>query len=203
MDVAGTNALPGEPDALFVHSGLYGAYLGRISRRMVPFRKTVATTAGQQYLVSFWLTSVADQNGATTPNDFAASWNGSTLYAQTNRPLSVGPTCNSSFPPPAPGQRLEFDFNDVPGAFGLDDVSVEPVPPPVFQSVAVTHGAITFTWSAIANLSYQIQSAPSSGDLNWTNVAAPITATGTVMSASEPITTTPQQFYRIIVLPKP
>ncbi len=32
VDVAGTNALDGEPDGLFVHSGLYGAYLGGVSQ---------------------------------------------------------------------------------------------------------------------------------------------------------------------------
>jgi hypothetical protein len=98
---------------------------------------------------------------------------------------------------------LEFDFNDQPGAFGLDDVTVEPVPTPVFQSVALAHGTILFTWSAFANISYQIQSASNLSNPDWTNVAVPITATGNTVSASEPVTGTPQQFYRIIVLATP
>ena len=64
VDVAGTAALPGQPDGLFVHSGLYGAYLGEWAWDGYPavgsLSQTVATTASQQYLVSFWLTCVPD-----------------------------------------------------------------------------------------------------------------------------------------------
>jgi hypothetical protein len=201
VDVAGTNALNGEADVLFVHSGLYGAYLGQFPTDG-SLAQTLATKAGQQYLVSFWLTSVPYE-GATTPNDFAASWNDSTLYDQTN--LDAFGWTNLQFVVTATSANatLEFDFNDVPGAFGLDDVSVETVPAPVFQSVTLADGAITFTWSGVPNLSYQIQSATSLSNPSWTNLDAPIISTGNVASASESVGTASQQFYRVILLPTP
>jgi subtilase family serine protease len=208
VDVAGTNALPGVSDGLFVHSGLYGAYLGEWA--WVPgdpsvgsLSQDVSTAAGQRYMVSFWLTSVADSSGATTPNSFAARWNGSTLYEQTN--LAAFGWTNLQFIVPATGSKstLEFDFNNVPGAFGLDDVVVGTVPAPIVQSVTLAGNSITFTWSSIANGSYQLQSASELSNPNWTNVAATVTASGGLVSATEPIGASSQQFYRVVLLPAP
>ena len=199
VDVAGTNALGGEPDGLFVHSGLYGAYLGQYPTDG-SLSQTVATQPGQQYLVSFWLTSVPYQ-GATTPNDFTVKWNGSALYAQTD--LDAFDWTNLQFIVPATSKSatLEFDFNNVPGAFGLDDITVGTVPAPVFQSAVMTNGNLTFAWSGLANFSYQIQSATSLSNPNWTNVSTPVTASGETTSASEPVGTSPRRFYRVVLLP--
>ncbi len=208
VDVGGTAALPGAADELFVHSGLYGAYLGEflqtnsdgvvISPPVGSLSQTVATTAGQKYLVSFWLTSVLLPGSGDT-NGFVANWNGLTLYSQTN--TDFGWT-NLQFivPATAASTTLEFFFNNVPAAYGLDDVTVQPVPGPVFQSVALAGGNITLTWSSVANSSYQIQSANNLANPSWANVGAPVIASGNVMSASEPIGGAVQQFYRVVLL---
>jgi hypothetical protein len=201
-DVAGQEALPEQPDELFVHSGIYGGYLGEWPDNGT-LSQTVPTPAGRQLLVSFWLTSVSDDQGDTAPNGFTAKWNGSTLYADTN--LAVFGWTNLQYVVSSTGTSgtLEFDFNNTPGAFGLDDVTVQTVPPPVFQSVVPSNGNITLAWNGVANVSYQIQSSTSVSNPNWTNVGAPIIATGGVVSVSEPMDTTPQQFYRVILLPPP
>ena len=208
VDVGGTAALPGAADELFVHSGLYGAYLGEflqtnsdgtvMSPAVGSLSHTVATTAGQKYLVSFWLTSILLQGSADT-NGFVANWNGSTLYSQTN--TDFGWT-NLQFivPATAASTTLEFFFNNVPAAYGLDDVTVEPVPGPVVQNVAFAGGNITFTWNSIANFSYQVQSASNPVNPTWANVGSPVTATGNTMSASEPIGGAARQYYRVVML---
>jgi len=202
VDVAGTNALDGAADAQFVHSGLYGAYLGQYPKDGF-LSQAVPTTVGQQYLISFWLTSVA-YDGSTTPNNFTASWNGSTLYALTNADAFGWTNLQFAVPATAASTTLQFEFDNVPAGFGLDDVSVQTVPPPVLQSATVAGSAITFTWSGFANLSYQIQSAVDLNNPDWTNVPATITANGGVVSASQPISTaSAQQFYRLILLPAP
>jgi hypothetical protein len=205
-DVAGTNALPGASDGLFVHSGLYGAYLGEWAWEGSPaigsLSQSVATKPGQEYLVSFWLTSVALQ-GLTNQNDFAVSWNGSTLYAHTNLDAFGWTNLQFVVPATAKSTTLEFDFDNVPTAFGLDDVRVETVPAPVLQSATITGSNITFTWSGIANLSYQVQSASNLSNPNWTNVAAAVTAPGDLVSVSEPLIPASQQFYRVILLLAP
>lgn len=199
VDVAGTNALPGASDGLFVHSGLYGAYLGQFPADG-SLSQTVATTVGQRYVISFWLTSVPYQ-GSTTPNDFSAFWNNSALYFETNLPAFDWTNMQFVVPATSTSATLEFNFNNVPGAFGLDDVRVEPVPAPVVQSVILTGSDITLNWSGIANLSYQIQSASDLGSPNWTNISPVVTASSNGVSASAPATNASQQFYRVILLP--
>jgi len=201
-DVAGQESLPGEPDELFVHSGIYGGYLGEWPDNGT-LSQTVPTLAGQQLLVSFWLTSVPDDQGDTTPNGFSAEWNGSTLYANTNLPAFGWTNLQYVVSSTGTSGTLAFDFNNTPGAFGLDDVTVQTVPAPILQSVIPTNGNLTLTWNGVANVSYQIQSSTSLSNPNWTNVGAPIIATGGVVSASELMNTMPQQFYRVILLTAP
>jgi len=152
--------------------------------------------------VSFWLTCVPDDTGVTTNNQFIAKWNNSALYAQTN--LNAFGWTNLQFVVPATSTRttLEFDFNNDPGAFGLDDVTVEPVPAPIFQPVERMGGTINLTWSSIPNVAYQVESASSLSNSIWTNVVK-ITAAGNQTGTTQPVGSAKQQFYRVILLPAP
>ncbi len=205
VDVAGTAALPGQPDGLFVHSGLYGAYLGEWAWDGYPavgsLSQTVATTANRPYLISFWLTCVPDINGNTTNNEFIAEWNDSPLYAQTN--LNAFGWTNLQFVAAATtaSTTLEFDFNDVPGAFGLDDVTVEPVPAPVLNTTAFSGGTIAFSWNAFVNVSYVIESTTNLDKSDWADLGASILATNNVMHVSIPTGNAPLRFYRVAISP--
>ena len=204
-DVAGTAALTGQPDALFVHSGIYGGYLGEWAWNGNPavgsLAQSVATTVGQKYLVSFWLTCVPDDQGVTTNNQFTAKWSGLKLYARTN--LNALGWTNLQFVVPAIATRttVEFDFNNDPGAFGLDDVTVQPVPGPVLNSVAVAGGVITFNWSAILNVSYQLQSNTNLSPAGWANLGSAFLATNNSVSASISVGNAKKQFYRVVLSP--
>jgi hypothetical protein len=199
-DVAGQQALPGQPDTLFVHSGLYGGYLGQWPDNGT-LSQTVPTSAGQKLLVSFWLTSVPDGQGETTPNGFAAKWNGSALFTATN--LAAFGWTNLQYIVSSAGSSgtLQFSFNNTPGAFGLDDVTVQTVPAPILNSTAVSGGNIILSWNAFLNVSYQIQSATNLSTPAWANVGSPILATNTVMRVSLPLGSAPRQFYRVAMLP--
>jgi hypothetical protein len=73
------------------------------------------------------------------------------------------------------------------------------VPAPVLQSVTGTGGTVTFTWSAVVSAVYQLQYRTNLIQGNWSNWGNAITATNTVMSASNSIGPDPQQFYRLLV----
>jgi subtilase family serine protease len=205
-DVAGEEALPGQPDEQFVHSGLYGAYLGEYAWNGYPavgsLSQTVATSPGQQYLVSFWLTCVPDSQGVTTNNEFTAQWNNLTLYAQTN--LDAFGWTNLEFVVPATttSTTLEFDFNNDPGAFGLDDVTVEPVPAPVLNTAVISGGNLTFSWNAFMNVLYVIQSTTNLDGSSWINLGSSILATNDVMNVSIPVGNAPVEFYRVAISPQ-
>ena len=205
VDVAGSAALSGQADGLFVHSGLYGAYLGEWGWDGNPavgsLSQAVATTANQEYLVSFWLTCVPDDQGVTTNNQFIAKWNNSTLYARTN--LNAFSWTNLQFivPATAASTTLEFDFNNDPGAFSLDDVTVQTVSGPVLKSAVVSSGKIAISWSAFLNVSYQIQSTTNLSNSGWTNLGSPILATTNVINVSLPVGNAQNQFYRVLLSP--
>jgi hypothetical protein len=76
-----------------------------------------------------------------------------------------------------------------------------PSSPPVIQSVTQSGGSLTFTWSAISNQMYQIQSTTNLILTNWTTLAGTNAATNPTMTISEPIGSNSQQFYRVVLLP--
>lgn len=200
-EVAGREALPGRPDELFVQSGLYGGYLGQWPDNGT-LSQTIPTTAGQQLVISFSLTSISDDQGETTPNGFTAKWNGSTLFTGANLPAFGWTNMQYVVTPTGTSGTLEFDFNNTPGAFGLDDITVEPLPQPLLNSTVISSNSITFSWNAILNAPYVIQSATGLGGSTWTNVGNTFIATNTVMNIAIPIGTAPAGFYRVVMSPQ-
>jgi hypothetical protein len=200
VDVAGANALDGEPDELFVHSGIYGGYLGQWPSNGA-LSQAVPTIAGQPLVVSFWLTSVPEQ-GETTPNGFAAKWNGATLFTATNLPVFGWTNLQYVVSPASTSGTLEFDFNNTPGAFGLDDITVQTVPAPTLSSAVVSGGNINFGWGAFVNVTYQIQSTTNFAASGWANLGSPILATNNVMTVSIPTGNAARRFYRVTIPPQ-
>jgi hypothetical protein len=137
----------------------------------------------------------------TIPNEFLVSWNGTTISSQFDTPafdrtyyqFVVVATTNNTV--------LQFGFRSDWAVFGLDDVSVTPIPGPVFQSVTRTNNTIALTWSTMSGLVYQVQSTASLTPTNWSNVGGTMTASGSTLSASEAIGTATQRLYRVRLVP--
>jgi hypothetical protein len=108
-------------DPLYVHSGTFGAQLGPVGS-LGYMAQSIATTPGASYLISCWL----DSPDGLTPNEFSVSWNGITLFDQTNIG-AIGWT-NLQFSVTASGTDaiLQFGFRDDPSYLGLDDISAAP-----------------------------------------------------------------------------
>ncbi len=155
------------------------------------------TQPGQRYQLSFWLTNPT--NGI--PNEFRVAWNGTTIFDQvdmdafawTNMQFVVTATNTTSL--------LQFRFRNDQNAFGLDDVSVQPVPALMFQSVAQAGDAITFTWNAVPGLTYQVQYTDALNPIVWNNLGDAVTAASETSTATDAISSASQRWYRIVVLP--
>jgi len=192
----GASTIPGVDDSLFVHSGIYGAFLGQ-TNSLGFLSQTLPTVAGQQYVLSFWL----DNPAIGTPNEFSASWNGTALFdradvdqfAWTNMQYIVTATGTSGV--------LQFGFRNDQNAFGLDDVSVQPVAPPEFIKVLQTNQSISFTWSGLDSLKYQAQYTSTLGSTDWTDLGSAVSPTNGTAALSDPMAFSPQRFYRIVVAP--
>jgi uncharacterized repeat protein (TIGR03803 family) len=71
---------------------------------------------------------------------------------------------------------------------------------PVFQSMTQTNGVFTFTWSAVATQTNQLQYTSDLTSTNWTNCGDPFVATNGTMSLSDIMGSNTQRFYRIVLL---
>jgi hypothetical protein len=186
---------------LAVHAGTCGACLG--DDKLATLSQSLATVPGQSYLLSLWLDNPTNSPG----QEFLVNWNTSEAATNTIYSISSPPAfgwTNLQFVLLAAGSGTVLEFgaqNDPPNYFGLDDVSVTPIPPPVFQSAASAGGAITLTWSALLGVSYQLQYTTSLSAPNWTNLGPPISAISGATAASDVQPADPQRFYRVVLAP--
>jgi uncharacterized repeat protein (TIGR03803 family) len=72
---------------------------------------------------------------------------------------------------------------------------------PVFQTAAQIGGMIAFTWSATPGQAYQLLCTTNLSPAVWTNFGGAVTATNTIMGASDGIVTNGQKFYRVVMSP--
>lgn len=162
--------------------------------------QTLPTIPGSTYLLSFWLNSPDGQ----TPNEFEASWNGSTLVDLVNLP-AIGWT-NLQFVVKAtgPATDLQFGGQDDPSDLGLDDVSVISAQPNINHlhvsgSTLVLHGC-----DGIAGQTYYVLTSTNAATPldKWATVSTNVLATGGnfAISVTNAFTTTNTQQYFVLVL---
>ncbi len=72
---------------------------------------------------------------------------------------------------------------------------------PGIQTVTQTNGTLSFTWSAVSGLAYQVQATTDLQSGQWVNVGSIINATNGTPSASYPVESAFAQFYRVVLLP--
>lgn len=152
------------------HSGAYDAVIETLGSPEF-LSQTIATAPGQPYLLSLWFYS-----DGSTPNEFIVSWNGNTLFDQTDIP-AIGWT-NLQFVINAKGTsaNIQFGFQNDLGNFGLDDVIAAEVP-----SLAIARSTqnMVISWPTNSILS-TLQSATNLGSSAvWSNIlTAPVPVNG-------------------------
>jgi uncharacterized repeat protein (TIGR03803 family) len=72
---------------------------------------------------------------------------------------------------------------------------------PEVQTVTVTDGTLSLTWSTEPGGTYQLQCSSDLSSSNWANLGSPATAAATTLSASDYLTNGPQRFYRLVLSP--
>ena len=85
----------------------------------------------------------------------------------------------------------------------VGDVTLTPyVLAPVFQSVILTNGGISLTWSAHAGSKYVVQYTTNLNQTNWTDLfSSPISGTNSTLTTSDSIAGDTQRFYRVVLVP--
>jgi hypothetical protein len=183
------------------HTGTYDFIFGQ-SGSLAYLSQNLVTIPGQDYLLSFWLT---DNQGGST-EIFQANWNTNatttnTIYNLTN-PTSAFAWTNLNFVVTATGTNttLQFAGQNNLDFFGLDDVSVTPIPLPTVTSFGKMTNAFTLNWNSLTGIVYQVQYKTNLLQAGWlTNTT--LTATAAVTSFTNAIGPAPQRFYRVRRLP--
>jgi hypothetical protein len=184
----------------FIHSGTYGAFLG--DTQLATLSQTLNTFPGQGYLLSFWLANPV----SGSVQQFLVNWNTNSpginrIYYFTNPP--VLPWTNITMVVTATGTNatLQFGAENDPDGFGLDDVTLTPIPAPSFRTVLKTNNLLQFSWNSLAGVAYQLQFTTNLPTTNWVNLGAAINATNGIAATTNNIGPDPQRFYRIRRLP--
>jgi hypothetical protein len=180
------------------HSGNYCAIFSQYGS-VGYLSQAVPTLPGQAYLLAFWLANTT----GSTPNQFLVNWitspaNTNTLISQAN--LGVFGWTNEQFVVVSTETNsiLQFGFRQGPQYFGLDDVSLVPVPTPVLTAVAAVNGTMALSWVAFPGLKYQVQFTTNFTQSGWIDLGSPITASNAVGAAIISIGTDWQRFYRVL-----
>jgi len=185
----------------FIHSGLYGLALG--DNKVAHLSQTLSTQPGQTYLLSFWMNNI----GGQTPNQFTVNWitnatGTNILFSQVNVG-AINTWSNYLFAVTATGTNttLQFGVQNNQYFFGLDDISVLPVPPPRLSVPVQQGGAFALGWYSLPRIQYQVQYS--------TNLQGGWLPLGTNMGTNildafgdtNAMAGSPQKFYRLLTSP--
>ena len=124
-------------------SGAFGAFFGPVGSTG-GISQSLATTAGQSYLISFDL-----QGDGGTPSFYQVLFGGAQLFTGTN-PAAFGfTTFSTTATATGASTNLAFNFRNDPGFFSLDNVSVTAVTgavpePTTWMMMLLGFGAIGF-----------------------------------------------------------
>ena len=199
----GFNGVDSGTANIFPHTGSYAFNFGQAAGDgLARLSQTLATIPGQTYLLSFWLTNIIGSVGQTNIiEQFQANWitnlTGTNMVLSLTNPPAFNWT-NYLFLVTANGTNTTLQFaawNDYAN-FGLDDVSVTPVPSPSFTALAKTTNGVVFSWNTLAGLSYLVQYKTNLLQTNWISLATNTAAGATVTFTNGPGPDA-RRFYRI------
>jgi hypothetical protein len=163
--------------------------------------QTVPTVPGQGYLLSFWL----DNAASGTVQKFFVNWNTNssstnTIYNLLNPPVMAWTNLQFVVTATSTNAVLQFGAENDPNYFGLDDVSVTPIPVPMLTTTGATSNALIVAWNALSGVTYQLEGTTNLASPNWTVVGI-VNATDTTASYTNNFGAQRQQFFRIRRLP--
>ncbi len=153
-EVVGANTLSYNSGPNFIHSGSFGAFLGDIN--LAYLSQTIPTVPGQNYLLSFWF----DNPMGGTGQQFLANWNTNNtstnqIYFVNDPGVLAWQEITLVVQATDTNATLQFGAENLPDGFGLDDIDLIPVFPPVFTARPATNLIVvagsTVTFSAAAS----------------------------------------------------
>jgi hypothetical protein len=99
---------------------------------------------------------------------------------------------------------LEIGARNDNNVFGMDDVSVTPIPAPTLSAgpFSIANNTLTYSWSAVPGVQYQLEYTTNLSSGLW-QVESAISATNYLSTWSIKVGQDPARFYRICNQPPP
>lgn len=182
------------------HSGSQVAVFGT-ANGLGYLSQVIPTVPGQYYLLSFWLTN---PQGGTTET-FFVNWltnsaTTNTIYNLQNPGVFGWTYTNFMVLATGTNSILQFGARNDPDFFGLDDVSLIPVPSPDIAVATISKHSFSMSWNSTTGLVYQVQYSTNLLSKNWFNLDTN-TATGPTMTITNTAGPYPYLFYRVLGTP--
>lgn len=139
-------------------------------------------------------------------SQFTLDYNMSGMWVPivTNSNVASGSTTSAAWPGLAPGTQYQWYVTVSDGQATTTGpvwtFTVKTNVLPVFLSVKLTGGMISFDWSAIPGRTYQLQYKTNLAQIDWISLGGTNTATDVTMSATDSIRPDPRRFYRIVLM---
>jgi len=127
--------------------------------------------------------------------------NGTNLTDGANRSGANARVLTLSNVAPADNGNYSVIVSNSLGSVPSADALLTVVSPPVFQTIRLTNGTVTLTWSATAGQKYQLQYKSILHSANWASLGNVVTATNAIATASDAIGESSQRFYRVVPSP--
>ena len=86
------------------------------------------------------------------------------------------------------------------GAKALTSSPQVAVSPPVIQSIVLAGDSIVVSWGAVSGQSYRLQFTDGLADAKWNDALPEVLATGPTATATNAIGSSPQRFYRVLLV---
>jgi len=121
---------------------------------------------------------------------------GNHVFGSTNRVLTLA---NVS---PSDQGTYSVIVSNALGSVASSGALLKTFTQPVFQTARHANGALQLSWKATSGQKYRLQYKPALTATNWINLGALVTATNETLTASDPISTNSQRFYRVVLFPQ-
>ena len=93
--------------------------------------------------------------------------------------------------------------NGVPSLSDTTTFNIVVISPPAIESISGTAGGVVLIWSALEGWTYRVQYKSDLNEPTWTDLPDDVIATGSIATKTDSLISTPQRYYRVVLLLQP
>jgi hypothetical protein len=148
-----------------------------------PLTQTVVSGANVTFAIS--------PTNSSTPLNYQWRINGTNILTATNLTLQLLAVSTNN------AGNYDAVLSNSNGSLASAVATLTVLNAPLFQSPVVTSNSLVLSWATAQGKHYQLQYKTNLNQTTWINIGSTITASNTVLSATNAINSDKQRFYRV------